>query len=215
MDNNKVEFVFVSDRSGSMGSCREEAENAINRMIDDQRNESGKCLITFIEFDDQYDVLYDGVDLENVSKYLLKPRGMTALYDAVGKAITTVGQRLANTPEVERPKLVTVVISTDGYNNASKEYTQSQVANMIKEQTDKYSWKFVFVGVDINEDIGVQMNINPNNVVSVARANSALGFQYTSDKLKRARSASAQNMSNEQIDAMLVYNQVERDELKS
>jgi len=120
MKQNLTELVIVSDRSGSMGDSREEAQGAINHFLNDQKGEEGDCNVTFVEFDNVYDVLHDGVSVEDVPEYTLVPRGMTALYDAVGTAITTVGERLAKTPEKDRPSLVSVVISTDGLENASR-----------------------------------------------------------------------------------------------
>jgi hypothetical protein len=71
---------------------------------------------------------------------------MTALYDALGKTINTVGQELAALDESERPGLVQFVIITDGMENASREFTSDAVKNLITHQTEKYNWDFVFVG---------------------------------------------------------------------
>lgn len=187
MRQDLSEFVFISDRSGSMGSCREEAQNAINRMIEDQKGGNGECRLTLVEFDDVYDVVHDGVKVDDVPAYELQPRGMTALLDAVGKAMTTVGARLAKTPEEERPMLVTVVISTDGIENASKEYSHAQIAAMIKEQKEKYNWKFVFLGVELDESIGTGLNIDSSSVVNLKRSKSSAAYAMTSDKLRGLR----------------------------
>lgn len=213
MKQDLVEFVFISDRSGSMGACQEEAQNAINRMIDDQRNEEGECRLTFVEFDDVYDVVHDGVDIKDVPKYTLIPRGMTAMCDAVGKAITTVGARLAQTPEEERPSLVTVVISTDGFENASKEYSYKQVADMIKEQREKYSWQFVFLGVEIDEKVGTDLGIDLSNVVNLKRSKTSKAYGTTSDKLKAARQLSNRGACGQSVGSALAYSDSEKFDL--
>ena len=75
---------------------------------------------------------------------------MTALYDALGKTILDVGHRLSKTPESERPEKVIFIITTDGYENASREFTQQKVREMITHQTEKYNWEFLFFGANID-----------------------------------------------------------------
>jgi len=76
------------------------------------------------------------------------PRGNTALLDAIGQTLNTVGARLSKTPEAERPGKVIVVILTDGMENASKEFSAARVKEMITEQHGKYSWEFVYLGAN-------------------------------------------------------------------
>ena len=40
------------------------------------------------------------------------------------------------------------VIMTDGLENSSREFTKSQVKEMIQEQQSKYNWHFTFLGAD-------------------------------------------------------------------
>jgi len=85
------------------------------------------------------------------------------MLDAIGKTFVSVGQKLAATPEAERPALVSVTIITDGYENASKEYSWKQIRDMIKEQREKYSWVISFIGANIDvektaEDLGLDMD---------------------------------------------------------
>ena len=82
------------------------------------------------------------------------------MLDAIGRTVVSVGQKLAATPEEERPGLVSVTIITDGMENASKEYTWQAVRDMIKEQREKYSWVFTFIGANIDvektsDDLGI------------------------------------------------------------
>ena len=53
------------------------------------------------------------------------PMGMTALLDAIGITIDSVGKRLSETPEDERPEKVIIAITTDGEENSSREYTKA------------------------------------------------------------------------------------------
>jgi hypothetical protein len=77
-------------------------------------------------------------------------RGSTALLDTVGKTINDVGKRLNEMPEAQRPGKVIFVITTDGLENASKEYSYDQVQKMITHQSEKYQWEFVFMGANID-----------------------------------------------------------------
>ena len=86
---------------------------------------------------------------------------MTALLDAVGRTINSVGERLNKTPEEERPGHVIFAITTDGYENASHEFTKAKVKEMIEHQQDKYSWTFMFLGANIDAvSEGASLGIN-------------------------------------------------------
>ena len=98
-------------------------------------------------------MLHDHVDIKEVepmtrSDYMAY--GMTALLDAVGTTINSIGERLANTPEEERPEKVIFVITTDGYENDSREFTRDKVKEMIEHQQNKYSWVFMFLGANMD-----------------------------------------------------------------
>lgn len=94
-DRNYTHVTLVVDRSGSMQTVRTDAQGAINQYIADQRNQAGRLTFTLIEFDGVIDTVADFQPIAAVSDYQLKPRGMTALFDAVGHAITSTGTRLA------------------------------------------------------------------------------------------------------------------------
>jgi uncharacterized protein YegL len=149
MDKNKIWLGIVLDRSGSMDECKAEAIGGFNRVIEDQKKTAGATLVTVVQFDDLYEVLYDGVLVEQVKPLdstTFVPRGWTALLDAMGKTINTIGEKLAKMPDDERPAKVIIVTVTDGVENASKEFSHEQVKKMIEHQKEKYGWEFVFVG---------------------------------------------------------------------
>lgn len=148
MNKNLSDVTVVIDRSGSMVSCKEEAENGLNQFIKDQKDQDGKCLFTLVQFDTQYEFVHKGELVQNVGKFELIPRGMTALLDAVGRAINETGERLAKMPETQRPGVVIFVILTDGYENASSEFTRKQIKDMITHQREKYNWQFTYLGAN-------------------------------------------------------------------
>lgn len=153
MKENLTEIVFILDRSGSMRSLTSDTIGGYNTFIENQKNEPGEAVLTTILFDDQYEVLHNGVDIKTVKEMTNKEyfaRGCTALLDAIGKTINTVGERLKNTKEEDRPSKVIFVITTDGFENASKEFTQPNIKEMIEHQTNKYNWQFMFLGANID-----------------------------------------------------------------
>ncbi len=108
-------------------------------------------MLSLVQFDDQYEVVYLDKDINSADKLneaTFQPRGMTALYDAIGRTINSVGQRLADLSEDERPDKVLFVIMTDGFENASQEFNSARISEMINHQRNIYKWKFMFIGAN-------------------------------------------------------------------
>jgi hypothetical protein len=152
MNSNLTEIIFLLDRSGSMGGLEGDTIGGFNAFIENQRKLEGKTVVTGVLFDDQYEVVWNGVEAEKVKltteEYYV--RGCTALLDAVGKTILDVGYRLSKTNEEDRPGKVIFVITTDGFENASREFTYGKVKELIQHQQEKYNWEFIFLGANID-----------------------------------------------------------------
>ena len=104
---------------------------------------------------------------------------MTALYDAVGSAVTKT-QAYLETLGGERPSDVIVVILTDGMENASQQWTVRQVSGLISEAEDS-GWQFVFLGA--NQDswsVSQGMGIRKGTVVDWAP--DAAGYDRAMDE---------------------------------
>lgn len=164
-DERPTEIIFLLDRSGSMGGLETDTIGGFNGFVKKQ-SEMGYTKITTILFDDRYEVLHDGV---NAADVVLTPeeyytRGSTALLDAIGKTINDVSARLEKLPESEQPKQVIFVITTDGYENSSREFTYVKIGEMIKLQQEKYNWEFIFMGANIDvEKESSKLNIPSKN----------------------------------------------------
>jgi uncharacterized protein YegL len=173
-DSNYTHLSLVADRSGSMDVRRVEATNAINNLFDEQKKLPGKLTVDFTEFDDTINQLYTMKDINSVPKYSLIPRGMTALLDAVGRAIVTTGDALFSLPEDERPGKVLVAIVTDGEENSSHDWTLGQIQKLIKQQKEEYGWEFVFLGADdsawLGHSLGIQNTISYDSHVGGTQA---------------------------------------------
>ena len=144
----KNEIVAIIDSSFSMSTILNESIDGFNYFVDQQRQDNEDDTLSLVFFDSSVKEAYENKRLGDVEKltpttYVLG--GMTALYDAVGSTIDKVGQRLANTPEHDRPEKVVVAILTDGEENSSMEYTSERVKEMINHQRDVYSWEFIFL----------------------------------------------------------------------
>ncbi|MBY0148636.1 vWA domain-containing protein [Neobacillus niacini] len=152
MNSNLTEIIFLLDRSGSMGGLEGDTIGGFNAFIKNQRKLEGKTLVTGVLFDDQYEVIWNGVEAEKVklTGEVYYVRGCTALLDAVGKTILDVGCRLSKTDEADRPGKVIFVITTDGFENASREFTYGKVKELIQHQQEKYNWEFIFLGANID-----------------------------------------------------------------
>jgi len=153
MKTGLTEIACILDRSGSMGNIIDEAIGGLNKFLDDQKAEDGDANITIALFDDHYDVIYDNVDIQTIpqiTRDMYNPRGMTALYDAIGLTMTSIGKRLAKTAEEDRPEKVMIVILTDGQENSSCKYSASKIADMIKHQEETYSWAFVYLASNVD-----------------------------------------------------------------
>jgi hypothetical protein len=197
MKDTLTHISIVMDRSGSMASVAKEAENAINHFIVDQKNQPGECTLFFIDFDTEapHRVVYDG-GIQDASEYMLDPRGMTPLLDAIGWTIIQTGKRLDAMPEADRPSKVIFVIQTDGLENASREFTWEGVRDLIKEQTDTYAWQFIFLGMGLDtfkqgDALGIQ------NTVSTVANNAATHdstYSVLSANTTAYRSGAAQTM---------------------
>ncbi|PQD94829.1 hypothetical protein CYL18_12760 [Pradoshia eiseniae] len=152
MNEQLTELIFILDRSGSMAGLENDTIGGFNSLVKKQCELPGKTIVTAVLFDDEYEVLWEGMDAEKTvlteKEYYV--RGMTALLDAVGKTILSVRGRLANTAADKLPRKVLFVITTDGYENASREFTYEKVKEMIKFQQDKHQWEFLFIGANID-----------------------------------------------------------------
>ena len=158
----KTHITMVLDRSGSMGKIASDAEPAVNKFVEDQKKVVGKCTFTLVQFDNKYEIPYNGVDIQEVKEIKLRPRSMTALLDAVGRAINETGEFLDKMKEEDRPDKVIVVIMTDGLENASCEFKKGQVNGMVKHQQEVYNWEFVYLGANQDafkeaQDLGINV----------------------------------------------------------
>lgn len=210
MNKNLTEIAFVLDRSGSMESMKEQAITGFNHFLADQVSHPGDARLTLVLFDDEYLVPVAAKSLHEVpplDSATYVPRNTTALLDAIGQTIDEIGQRLANTPEPERPGQVIVAILTDGLENASTRYTWADIAGRIKHQHECYHWQFLFLGA--NQDAiatAARMHIHQANAATLQ--DNAAGYAQVaphslSRKIKSMRRHAATGVAEADLDKPL------------
>lgn len=153
MNKNLTEMVFILDRSGSMSHLEADTIGGYNSLIEKQREEQGEAAVTTVLFDDKYEMLHDHADIKKVDLITGREyyaRGMTALLDAIGKTINHVGNRHKFAPDSEIPTKTMVIIITDGFENASREFSRQDIKSMIERQKEEYGWEFLFLGANID-----------------------------------------------------------------
>jgi Mg-chelatase subunit ChlD len=159
-----TKIVFVLDRSGSMQGLETDVIGGFNAFLHEQQKVKGKATVTTILFDTNYEVLHDGINVKDVPDMdgkQYQTLGMTALLDAVGKAISTTAQHLKDKDNV------IFIINTDGEENSSKEYNNEQIKKLIEEKQATKKWNFMFFGVNVDKfAISNKYGININFVTN-------------------------------------------------
>lgn len=119
-----------------MNVCQDDTIGGFNAFLNDQKAHGGS--LTLIQFDHEYSETYSSVKIEDVeplTRETYVPRGSTALLDAIGQAIKSA----TGTPSV--------VILTDGHENASTKFTKAHIRDLIEQKT-KDGWTFAYLGAN-------------------------------------------------------------------
>lgn len=194
MQKDLTEIVFILDRSGSMSGLESDTIGGFNAMIEKQKKADGKALISTVLFDHVSTVLHDRVPLERVEPMTDRDytvRGSTALLDAIGGAIRHIANVHKYAREEDRPMHTLFVITTDGMENASRNYDIETVRRMIRRQK-KQGWEFLFLGANIDAvktagsfGIGADRAVNYH----ADQAGTQLNYEVLSDAICSVRAS--------------------------
>ncbi len=194
MKKKLTELVFILDKSGSMAGLERDTIGGFNAMMQRQRALEGECKITTVLFDHHYELLHDRIDIRAVQPMTEKEYhvgGSTALLDAIGRSIHKITTVQKNTARAFRAERVLFVIITDGEENASREYSVTQIKKLIERQKSKYGWEFIFLGANIDA-VGTaeRFGINPTRAADYVpdSEGTALNFHAMSEAVASFRS---------------------------
>lgn len=190
MNKNKTHIVLVIDRSGSMAYIKTDAEGGINSLINAQKTAPGEASLTIYDFDNTVEKPVDLSDIKGFQHYVLSPRGGTALYDAVCKAIDETGAKLSALKEEDRPGLVLVAVVTDGQENSSKTFSLENMKSRISVQQNIYNWQFTFLCADPTA-LQEAIDIGVRSAESYSLQKTAKAYEATSGKFTRMRGMSS------------------------
>lgn len=172
MKKGLTELVFILDRSGSMSGLENDTIGGFNSMIKKQREEEGEARVTTVLFDNNYKVLHDDVNINDLSDMTSADYyvgGSTALLDAIGTTIKSVNKKQKSLPDGEQAEKVIFVITTDGMENASSHYDRNKIKKMIEKKQEKKNWQFMFLGANMDavSEAG-RIGIRANRAVTYA-----------------------------------------------
>lgn len=161
---DRMELVFILDRSGSMGGLEADTIGGFNALLNKQKAQEGDVTVTTVLFNNGLEILHDRLDiqaLQPISDRDYYVGGNTALYDAIGYTIEKIDRVQHRSMPEHRAKKVLFVITTDGMENASRNYRLSDIRVLIERQKLEYGWEFLFLGANIDaEEVGGRFGID-------------------------------------------------------
>lgn len=153
MKRNVTELVFILDKSGSMAGLEADTIGGYNAMLKKQQSAEGEAIVTTVLFNHDNELLHDRINIRGISPITeedYEVGGTTALLDSIGFTIQKIVNVQKRTSEDERADKVLFVITTDGMENASREFTADKIKKMVLNQKEKYGWEFLFLGANID-----------------------------------------------------------------
>lgn len=165
----KVYNVIILDKSGSMSSIARQAVDGVNETIGSiksaqEKNPDQEHIVTLVAFCGcELKSIYDNTPIAEVKPLTdrdYRPCCMTPLYDAIGTTISRVHALKSQNPE----SLALVTIITDGYENASREYSGKDIKALIESYKNE-GWMFAYIGTDHDVE-AVAASISINNTIN-------------------------------------------------
>ena len=195
MKTNISELVFILDKSGSMSGLESDTIGGYNAMLKKQQQQPGEATVTTVLFDDNYELLHDRINIKGIRPITEKEYfvgGCTALLDAIGKTIHKIGNAQKHTSEEQQADKVMFVITTDGMENASKEYNYERIKTLVEHQKEKYGWEFIFLGANIDAiaaaaSFGISANRAAN--YNADGVGTKLNYEAVSDAVSELRAS--------------------------
>lgn len=194
-------LLLIIDRSGSMQSIKKNVVEGLNNLLEKQQQLSGFLTVDVFQFDTEIKHAYKMQPAKNVA-IKLKPRGKTALYDAIGTAVTSMQKQIDNLPAHAKPTNVQVVVVTDGIENASTFWTKRDVRDLVTSTTGESNWNFLFMGA--NQDAilnGGELGFKKEN---------SLTYRADAEGVKNMTDALSKHLTSSRVGASTGFSDMER-----
>ncbi len=175
---------FILDETGSMESVKSQTISGFNEYIETLQKDKTfqKAKFTLTKFNsEKVEIVHNGVAIGKVSLLTdatYQPDNTTPLYDAIGRTIQSIKSKGS----------VLMVIQTDGQENASIEFTQRSIFDMIAEKK-KEGWTFAFLGADMDAYAA-------SSAIGIPKGNTA---NYTNSKIDGAMRGLAEASINHNL----------------
>ena len=153
MKKGLTEIVFILDKSGSMSGLEADTIGGYNSFLEKQKKVEGEAFVSTVLFSDRNEVVHDRVPIEKIepmNEQQYSVGGCTALLDAIGGAVHHIGNVHKYARDEDKPEHTIFVITTDGQENFSREYSYEKIKKMITRQQEQYGWEFIFLGANMD-----------------------------------------------------------------
>jgi hypothetical protein len=202
----KARLIFVLDRSGSMGSIQTEAIGGFNAFVEGQKAVPGEATLSLVIFDNVVETVHDKVTLEEIpvlTNEVFVPRGMTALYDAIG---VTINKYISEGNPSDTKTILAIL--TDGAENASQEYSGKQVADLVKKAETELGWEVLFLGANIDvQHVAGNLGIQAGKFAAFAASSKGISDTYAAVNTATAMYRSFAPGAAESVNLQALYDQ--------
>lgn len=180
MTSTTTLVTFVLDETGSMQSIKDDTIGGFNEFLSRLKKDGPNTLFTLIKFDsNRQAVVHRAVPIQSMpelTEETYQPGAATPLIDACVKGIQEAER------DAREAMGVSIVIQTDGLENASQHYQNSDLAAMVKEKR-KRGWMFTFLGAGIDAFAQAgQFGIAPEDTLRYGRDKSHAAFRVTAHR---------------------------------
>ena len=207
----KVYNVIVLDKSGSMSSITKQAIDGVNETIasikrSQEKHPEQDNLLTLAAFCGcEIKKIYEQCPIGEVKPITdrdYQPCCMTPLYDAIGNTITAVHRMMDD----ESNAIASVTIITDGYENASKEYSHKAIVSLIEAYKSE-GWAFAYIGAEHDVE-AVAFNLRIDNSMRFDKTKEGTAMMW--NNFMKSRNSFVEEMS-----CMMCSDEMDADEKRN
>ena len=187
----KLYNIVILDRSGTMQSIRHEAVDGFNETLAtikqaQRRNAAEQAhFVSLIAFCScgLLSIVEDTpcMDVPHLRNSDYEPCCSTPLYDAMGTVLTHYERKI--NAETDAVGVVTVI--TDGYENASREFTCTDISTIVERLKEK-GWMFSYIGAD-HDVMKVAVSLKIDNVMEFKKTHEGTQNMFYTENMARGR----------------------------